>query len=95
MFRERVFSACRRIPAGRVAAYAEVARATGSPKSARAVGNVLNKNRLSSVPCHRVIRSDGRVGGFVHGTGKKAAMLRAEGVVISCGRVAARFFCRL
>jgi len=87
MFRDRVFSACRRIPVGKVATYSQIARAIGRPKAARAVGNALNKNRSALVPCHRVVRSDGRVGGYAHGTREKVRMLRAEGVKIRGGKV--------
>lgn len=86
-FERAVYSACRRIGRGRVATYAEIARAVGKPGAARAVGNALGKNRSPSVPCHRVVRSDGRVGGFAWGTERKALMLRAEGVRIAGGRV--------
>jgi methylated-DNA-[protein]-cysteine S-methyltransferase len=72
-----------------------IARAIGSPGASRAVGNALNKNRSPSVPCHRVIRSDGTVGGFARGTKAKTAMLRAEGVGITGGRVPRRFLCRI
>jgi O-6-methylguanine DNA methyltransferase len=94
-FTEKVYSACRRIPRGKVATYSGVARAIGKPESARAVGNALNKNRSRSVPCHRVIRSDGSVGGFAHGTEKKIMMLRDEGIEIKEGKIAPRFVCSL
>ena len=58
--------------------YAEVARAAGYPGAARAVGNALNKNHDPSVPCHRVIRSDGNVGGYNRGTEQKIKLLRKE-----------------
>lgn len=62
--------------------YAEVAQAIGKPRAARAVGNALNKNPFAPrVPCHRVIRSDGTLGGFASGTAAKRALLRREGVV--------------
>jgi len=60
--------------------YAEVARAIGRPKAARAVGNALNKNRDPEIPCHRVIRSDGRIGGYNKGTARKMRMLKKENV---------------
>ena len=52
----------------------------GFPKAWRAVGNALNKNRSSEVPCHRVIKSDGKPGGFFGGTKKKIALLKKERV---------------
>lgn len=72
-----------------MATYAQIAKALGSPKSARAVGNALNKNPFPGerVPCHRVVRSDGTVGGFMSGTGKKIALLRREGVEMKNGKI--------
>ncbi len=86
-FADKVYAACSRIRRGKVSTYASIARAIGKPGASRAVGNALNRNRSSSVPCHRVVRSDGSVGGFAHGTARKAAMLRAEGVRIEGGRI--------
>ena len=63
--------------------YKEVAIAAGNPKAARAVANVMAKNYDPLVPCHRVIRSDGGLGGYNRGgTGAKAQLLKAEGVVL-------------
>jgi O-6-methylguanine DNA methyltransferase len=64
-FRRRVLRACRRIPRGRTATYADLARAAGSPQAARAVGSTMANNPLPLiVPCHRVVRSDGSLGEF-------------------------------
>ncbi len=81
-FEQAVWNKCRQIPKGRVSTYAEVSRAIGKPKAARAVGNALNKNPFASVPCHRVVCSDGRVGGFGRGGTAKVKKLRKEGVKI-------------
>jgi O-6-methylguanine DNA methyltransferase len=71
-----------RIPKGKTMTYAQVAAAIGNPKAVRAVGNALNKNPFApDVPCHRVIRSDGSIGGFASGTAKKVALLRREGAL--------------
>lgn len=59
--------------------YKEVAEAMGHPRAARAVGTTLKMNKDKSVPCHRVIRSDGKLGGYNGFQGKKAALLKAEG----------------
>lgn len=70
------------IPRGRAMTYAQVARAIGKPNAMRAVGNALNRNPFAPrVPCHRVVRSDGTIGGFAHGTAKKKALLRKEGTM--------------
>ena len=77
-FKERVCVVVRHIQHGEVLTYKEVARRAGSSHAYRAVGNILNKNRDPKVPCHRVIRSDGSVGGYNRGTKKKLALLRKE-----------------
>jgi len=79
-FQQQVWEAARRIPYGQVRTYAELARSIGRPKAARAVGSALGRNPvLVVVPCHRVLRSDGGLGGFAAGLGVKRALLRLEG----------------
>lgn len=80
-FEGKVYEVVRRIPRGKVLTYKEVARLAGRPKAFRAVGSALNKNPFApAVPCHRVIRSDGRsIGGYAQGTKAKAKILRKEG----------------
>lgn len=80
-FSKRVLQVVSLIVKGEVLTYKEVAIRAGSPKSARAVGNVLNKNYDTSIPCHRVIRSDGEIGGYNRGEKKKRALLKKEGFV--------------
>ena len=82
-FQRKVYEVVQKIPKGKVMTYAQVAKAMGNPNSARAVGNALNKNMNSDVPCHRVIRSSGEIGGFNDGTPKKVAMLKREGYPIA------------
>lgn len=79
-FTKRVYAVVSRVPRGEVLTYKQVAQRAGSPNAYRAVGNILNKNRNLKVPCHRVIRSDGSVGGYFHGTRAKQARLKREGV---------------
>ncbi len=86
-FQKMVFALCAQIPEGSVSTYSEIARAMGKPKACRAVGNALNKNRSSKVPCHRVVKRNGSVGGFAHGTGKKMALLSDEGIEIKQGKI--------
>jgi len=79
-FSERVYKVVSKIPKGKVMTYKQVAAAAGNPKAARAVGNILNKNpNPVKVPCHRVIRSDGDIGGYAFGKKKKANLLKKEG----------------
>lgn len=94
-FTEKVFRTVKKIPRGKISTYQVIARAVGRPKAARAVGNALNKSpgmraglpANRRVPCHRVIRSDGSVGGYAHGTKRKLVMLRKEGIVIRNNKV--------
>ena len=86
-FRQRVLFAVRRIPAGRVATYGDVAAAAGVPRAARAVGNIMKGCRVAGVPCHRVVAAGGRLGGYGGSEGLKRALLGAEGVVVSGVRV--------
>jgi len=86
-FRERVLSAVRRIPPGRVATYGDVARAAGAARAARAVGNIMKSCRMPGVPCHRVIAAGGQLGGYGGSEGMKRALLTAEGVVVTGRRI--------
>ena len=84
-FQQKVWAALRTIPSGEVRTYTEIAVQIGHPFSARAVANACGKNPYApEVPCHRVIRSDGSIGGYSAegGSEKKRAMLREEGVHI-------------
>lgn len=87
-FSELVWQATKRIPKGKVATYAIVAKMIKKPKAARAVGNALNKNPYAPiVPCHRVVKSDGSIGGFASGPRKKIALLATEGVIVIKNKV--------
>ena len=81
-FQEKIYQVVARIPAGKTMSYKEVARAAGFPNAWRAVGNILSKNRNPEIPCHRVIRSDGKIGGYNQGLKKKIALLKKEGALI-------------
>jgi O-6-methylguanine DNA methyltransferase len=86
-FQTRVLSAVRRIPAGRVSTYGDVAAAAGAPRAARAVGNIMKGCRAPGIPCHRVIAAGGRVGGYGGNETMKRALLRAEGIAVAGRRV--------
>jgi len=86
-FNERCYEILRRVPKGKVTTYKDLAKAMNT-KAYRAVGNAMNKNPYApEVPCHRVIQSDGSLGGFASGTKKKIQMLKAEGVEIINGKI--------
>lgn len=81
-FAERVRDAVRQIPRGQTRSYGEVARAIGYPGAARAVGTVMKNNDDPLVPCHRVIRADGKLGGYNHGGEReKMRLLEKEGAL--------------
>lgn len=80
-FKDAVYEVVRKIPVGKTLTYREVALLAGSPRAFRAVGNILNKNYNPEIPCHRVIRSDGKTGGYNRGEEMKAKRLKEEGVV--------------
>jgi methylated-DNA-[protein]-cysteine S-methyltransferase len=87
-FERMVLEVIKKIPPGRVATYEAVAKAISKPRAARAVGNALHKNPYSpQVPCHRVVRNNGQLGGFASGPGKKIELLKKEGVDVKNGRV--------
>lgn len=77
-FAAMVYSVVRRIPKGKTLTYKEVARRAGRPKAYRAVGNILNKNYDPEIPCHRVVRSDGKAGGYNRGERLKREILKRE-----------------
>jgi len=79
-FKDRVLAIVKMIPKGSFLTYRQVAEIINNPKAYRAVGNVLNKNHDPNIPCHRVIRSDGKVGGYNRGGQLKERLLRDEGV---------------
>ena len=82
-FTNRVLAAVRKIPSGEVRTYKQVAKLAGRFGAARAVGNILNRHggMERGIPCHRVIRLDGKIGGFKDGTKGKIKLLRSEGVI--------------
>jgi len=81
-FKEKVLKVVAKIPKGKIMTYKEVARKARSPKAFRAVGNILNKNFNPDIPCHRVIRSDGKTGGYNRGgTLEKEILEREKGEI--------------
>lgn len=98
-FQKRVFEAVKSVPTGKITTYKEIARAVNC-KSYRAIGQALKANKNKAVPCHRVICSDGRIGGYGGGgkknTLKKIKMLKREGIDIRSGKIdVERFIYRL
>jgi len=78
-FQKRVWSVLAKIPYGQTRSYKEIARAIGHPKAFRAVGNANGRNSIPLIiPCHRVVESNGRLGGFGHGVKVKKQLLDFE-----------------
>ncbi|OHB20791.1 MAG: hypothetical protein A3J67_02510 [Parcubacteria group bacterium RIFCSPHIGHO2_02_FULL_48_10b] len=81
-FKERVYTIVSSIPRGEILTYKQVARLAGGPRAYRAVGNILHRHTVATLPCHRVIRSDGSIGGYQWGKQKKKRLLLKEGVKV-------------
>jgi O-6-methylguanine DNA methyltransferase len=88
-FRDRVYAEAAKIPKGKVATYGQIARLAGSPRAARAVGQLMAKNKdTKRVPCHRVVGSGGALTGYAfNGVSEKRKKLIDEGVSFSGTRV--------
>jgi len=85
-FQKRVFQIVKKIPRGNFLTYKKLAKLAGRPRAWRAVGNILNKNPdPNTIPCHRVIRSNGKVGGYKNGQERKIALLKSEHIKL-CAR---------
>lgn len=83
-FKDRVKEVVTAIPKGKVLTYQGVAIKAGSPRAARAVANIMAANYDANIPCHRVIRTDGKLGGYNRGgTAAKRVILQSEGVKIN------------
>ena len=90
-FNEKCYSLLKEVPKGKVTTYKNIAKALKT-KAYRQVGKAMNKNPYSfskkgNVPCHRVINSNGGIGGFASGLKKKEQMLKSEGVEIKNGKI--------
>lgn len=77
-FSERVYRVVAKIPAGKTMTYKQVATKAGNPFAARAVGTLMSKNYNPKIPCHRVVRSDGKIGGYNRGGPSRKTELLLE-----------------
>jgi len=76
-----VYDLLLKIPAGKISTYGDLAKALGNPLASRQVGRILGRNpNPIKVPCHRVVMSDGKVGGYFYGSDKKKELLEKEGI---------------
>jgi len=90
-FEQKVIEIVQKIPAGKVMSYGAVAKKAGSENASRAVGSIMAKNGDLSVPCHRVVKSDGSIGAYNGLQGKsKSNLLKKEGVTFVNGKAIIR-----
>jgi len=83
-----VYDLLLKIPAGKVSTYGDLARALGNPSASRAIGRILGENpNPIKVPCHRVVMSNGQIGGYAYGTARKRQLLEKEGLSLTNGIV--------
>ncbi len=88
-FEQRVLDLVKKVPRGKIATYQILALKLGKKSLCRAVGNALNKNsQLLKIPCHRVVRSDQKVGNYRLGLAKKIDLLQNEGIIIRGDKIA-------
>ncbi len=81
-FTDKVRDVVRKIPRGKTMTYKEVAAKAGNPGAARVVGSVMKANYDPEIPCHRVLRSDGKIGDYNRGgSAAKLKLLREEGAI--------------
>ena len=84
----KVYRQLLRVPEGKVTTYGDLAKAVGLDNGQRVIGMIMKKNPFPViVPCHRVVKSDGKIGGYVYGEKVKSQMLVKEGIKIKDGRI--------
>ena len=82
-FQKSVWQALLKIPYGKTSSYKEIAKTIGNPRATQAVGTAIGKNPfLIIIPCHRVIKADGSLGGFAYGSEVKSKLLKIEGFFV-------------
>ena len=85
---EKVYKKLLEVPKGKITTYRDIAKAIGLKNGQRIIGKIMNKNPYPViVPCHRVVKSDGKIGGYAWGEKVKAKMLSNEGIKIKNGKI--------
>lgn len=85
---QKIYKKLLEVPKGQITTYGELAKAVGLKNGQRAVGKIMNKNPYPVIiPCHRVVMSTGKVGGYAYGEHVKAKMLNDEGIEIKDGKI--------
>jgi len=85
---KKIYKKLLEVPEGKITTYGELAKAVGFTNGQRAVGKIMNKNPYPVIiPCHRVVNSDGKIGGYAYGEEIKINMLENEGIKIKNGKI--------
>ena len=85
---QQVYKKLTEVPQGKVTTYGELAKAVGLKNGQRVIGQIMKKNPYPAIiPCHRVVNSDGKVGGYAYGEDVKTNMLQKEGIKIQNGKI--------
>ena len=85
---KKIYKKLLEVPEGKITTYGELAKAVGMKNGQRAVGKIMNANPYPVIiPCHRVVKSDGKVGGYYYGQNVKINMLKKEGVKIKNDKI--------
>ena len=83
-----VYDLLLKIPAGKVSTYGDLAKSLGNPQASRTIGRILGKNpNPIKVPCHRIVMSNGKLGGYAYGNDRKKKLLEKEGISFAKGIV--------
>ena len=85
---KKIYKKLLEVPKGKITTYGELAKAVGLKNGQRVVGKIMNKNPYPVIiPCHRVVKSDGKIGGYAYGEEIKSDMLTREGIIIKNGKI--------
>jgi methylated-DNA-[protein]-cysteine S-methyltransferase len=85
---QQVYQKLLKVPKGKVTTYGDLAKAVGLKNGQRLIGQIMNKNPFPVIiPCHRVVKSDGQIGGYYYGEKIKTKMLSDEGVLVKNGKI--------
>ena len=85
---QQVYKKLTQVPQGKITTYGELSKAVGLKNGQRVIGQIMKKNQYPAIiPCHRVVKSDGKIGGFFYGDKVKTNMLKKEGVKIKNGKI--------
>lgn len=85
---KKIYKKLLEVPRGKITTYGDLAKAVGLKNGQRTVGKIMNKNPYPVIiPCHRVVKSDGKIGGYAYGEEIKSDMLTREGIVIKNGKI--------